>query len=74
MVKETAEIPFQMTHSTIAPVYQSLKGWNTDSSSIKDPANLPAEMSAYVAFLNKSLPCEVKYISNGPGRDQIITI
>jgi adenylosuccinate synthase len=72
--KETSEIPFQMTHSAITPIYQSLKGWNTDSSAIKDVANLPAEMSAYVAFLNQSLPCDVKYISNGPGRDQIIKI
>jgi adenylosuccinate synthase len=72
--KETSEIPFQMTHSAIMPIYQSLKGWNTDSSAMKDMANLPAEMSAYVAFLNQSLPCDVKYISNGPGRDQIIKI
>jgi adenylosuccinate synthase len=72
--KETAEIPFQMTHSTITPTYQSLKGWNTDSSAIKNIADLPAEMKDYVAFLNQSLPCDVKYISNGPGRDQIIKI
>ncbi len=72
--KETAEIPFQMTHSTIAPVYQSLKGWNTDSSMVKELAHLPAEMKAYVAFLNQSLPCDVKFISNGPGRDQIVKI
>lgn len=72
--KETKEIPFQMTHSKIEPGYQSFKGWNTDSSGIKNVADLPAEMSDYVAFLNKALHCEVKYISNGPGRDQIIKI
>ena len=72
--KETAEVPFQMTHAEIEPVYQSLKGWNTDSSGIKKSEDLPVEMKEYVAFLNKALPCEVKYISNGPGRDQIIKI
>src|SRR6476661_7778728 len=61
--EETSEIPFQMTHSKIEPVYQSFKGWNMDSSSIKDPADLPAEMKAYVAFLNQSLSCDVTYIS-----------
>lgn len=72
--KETKEIPFQMMHSSIEPVYQPLKGWNTDSSSIKDAAALPKEMKDYVAFLNKALDCEVRYISNGPGREQIVKI
>jgi adenylosuccinate synthase len=72
--KETAEIPFQMMHSKIEPVYQAFKGWNTDSSVIKEATALPTEMTDYVAFLNKALPCEVRYISNGPGRDQIIKI
>ncbi|HET7896117.1 MAG TPA: adenylosuccinate synthetase, partial [Flavisolibacter sp.] len=72
--KETKEIPFQMTHSQIEPVYQSFKGWNTDSSGLKDAASLPSEMKDYVAFLNSALDCDVKYISNGPGRDQIIKI
>lgn len=71
---ETKEIPFQMTHQKIEPVYQSFKGWNTDSSVLKNAADLPAEMATYVAFLNQTLGCEVKYISNGPGRDQIIKI
>lgn len=72
--KETSEIPFQMTHNKIAPVYQSFKGWGTNSSGIKNANDLPAEMKEYVAFLNKVLCCEVKYISNGPGRDQLIKI
>lgn len=72
--EETAEIPFQMTHAPIAPVYQSFKGWNCDSSGIKNAADLPAEMQAYIAFINSSLGTEVKYISNGPGRDQLIKI
>ena len=72
--KETDEIPFQMTHALIEPVYQSFKGWNCDSSSLKDAATLPAEMQGYIAFINRSLGAEVKYISNGPGRDQLIRL
>ena len=72
--KETDEIPFQMTHAPIEPVYQSFKGWNCDSSSLKDAATLPAEMQDYVAFINQSLGAAVKYISNGPGRDQLIKL
>jgi len=72
--KETKEIPFQMTHAAIAPKYQSFKGWNCDSSSIKNAANLPTEMKDYIQFINGALGAEVKYISNGPGRDQLIKI
>ncbi|HUC79888.1 MAG TPA: adenylosuccinate synthetase, partial [Flavisolibacter sp.] len=72
--KETNEIPFQMTHTAIEPVYQALKGWNQDSTRLKNPGELPTEMSEYIAFINRTLGVEVKYISNGPGRDQIIKI
>ena len=72
--KATKEIPFQMTHAAIEPQYQSFKGWNQDSSGIKDAAGLPVEMKDYIQFINQTLGTEVKYISNGPGRDQIIKI
>jgi adenylosuccinate synthase len=72
--RQTKEIPFQMTHSKIEPVYEAFKGWNTNSSAMKEASELPAEMKDYVSFLNKALPCEVTYISNGPGREQIIKI
>lgn len=71
---ETNEIPFQMTHSSIKPHYQSFKGWNQDSSGIKEAAALPTEMKEYIQFINRTLGVEVKYISNGPGRDQIVKI
>ena len=72
--KETKEIPFQMTHAAIEPHYQAFKGWNIDSTGIKDASGLPAEMAQYIQFINQTLGTEVKYISNGPGRDQIIKI
>lgn len=72
--KETTEIPFQMMHAPIEPVYQSFKGWNRDSSGLKSAADFPTEMNEYIAFINQSLKTEVKYLSNGPGRDQLVKI
>ena len=72
--KEAKEIPFQMTHAAIEPKYQAFKGWNCDSSQIKDAGKLPVEMKEYINFINSTLGTEVKYISNGPGRDQLIKI
>jgi adenylosuccinate synthase len=68
----TSEIPFQMTRVKIEPVLESFKGWNKDITALKAARDLPGEMNSYVEFINKFLGVKVHYISNGPGRDQII--
>jgi adenylosuccinate synthase len=70
--KPSDQVPFQMTWSKIDPQYQQFKGWNKDITAIKDEAELPKEMKEYVQFINKNLGAPIRYISNGPGRDQII--
>ena len=70
----TSEIPFQMSRANIEPVLETFKGWNRDITALKTQKELPAEMNSYVDFINKFLGVDVKYISNGPGRDQIIHV
>ncbi|MBL7752200.1 MAG: adenylosuccinate synthase [Chitinophagaceae bacterium] len=72
--KETREVPFQMTRHAIQPVYQSLAGWNQASSVLKQGDPIPAKMQEYVQFINEYLGVGVHYISNGPGRDQLLHI
>jgi adenylosuccinate synthase len=72
--QETSEVPFQMTRVDIQPVLKNFKGWNSDISSIKTEKELPAEMKTYVEFINRFLGVKVTYISNGPGRDQLIRV
>lgn len=72
--KETAEVPFQMSRVKIDAAYQQFKGWNTDSSVINNAANLPADMSTYIQYINGFIGAPVKYVSNGPGREQIICL
>ena len=72
--KETSQIPFQMLRHPIEPQYQQLPGWNTNSSEVRDEAELPQPMKDYVQFINKKLGVPVRYISNGPGRDQIVKV
>jgi adenylosuccinate synthase len=71
---ETSEVPFQMTRVDIQPVLKTFKGWNRNISTLKTPAELPAEMKTYVDFINNYLGVKVSFISNGPGRDQLITV
>lgn len=70
--KAQKEVPYQMTKVNIEPVYESLKGWSADISKLKDYADLPDIMKTYVSYINKYLGVDVKYISNGPGREQLI--
>jgi adenylosuccinate synthase len=70
--KEITEVPFQLDKLKIEPVYKSFNGWNKDISAIKDNGEIPGAMKDYVQFIEKFLNTPVHYISNGPGRDQII--
>jgi adenylosuccinate synthase len=70
--KEITEVPFQLDKLKIDPVYKNFNGWSMDTSAIKNNNDLPGEMKEYVKFIEKFLDTPVQYISNGPGRDQII--
>jgi adenylosuccinate synthase len=72
--EEKNMIPFQMNRVQIEPNYQSFEGWKTDISAIADFATLPAPMKTYIDYLNNLIKVPIKYISNGPGREQIIAV
>ncbi len=46
----------------------------TDISKLKKHADLPEAMKTYIAFINQYLGVPVSHISNGPERDQLITV
>lgn len=72
--KETKEIPFRFDREEVVPVYNTFKGWNVTSSTITSHEALPQTMKDYVAFIDNYLGVKVAYVSNGPGRDQIIAL
>lgn len=70
--QETSQVPFQMEGASITPLYKEFPGWNVDITRINDFKNLPSQMGTYIDYINSILGIPVKYISNGPGTDQII--
>ena len=70
--KEVDEIPYQMMRLNIEPMYQTFEGWKTDITAVKSFEGLPSKMKGYINYLNETLQIPVKFISNGPGSDQII--
>ena len=69
---ETNQVPFQMNKLNINPNYEIFNGWNTDISNLNSFESSPNEMKKYIEYINKFLAIPVKFISNGPARDQII--
>jgi adenylosuccinate synthase len=72
--KESKEIPFRLEKMKIEPVYKQFPGWNKPSTGAKLPDQLPETMHSYVDFINQYLGVKINYISNGPGRDQLVTV
>jgi adenylosuccinate synthase len=71
---EVDEVPFQMNKMNIEPKLESFRGWKTDSTKITGSQSMPGVMKDYIKFINNYIEAPVTYVSNGPGRDQIIKI
>jgi len=70
--QETSQVPFQMEGFNIKPEYKEFSGWKLDITQIKAYKDLPFQMDSYINYINSVLGVPVKYISNGPGTDQLI--
>ncbi len=68
------KVPYQLSKGVIEPQYETFEGWKQETSAIRAAADLPQAMQQYVAFINKFLGVPVRFISNGPGRDQIVKL
>lgn len=67
-------VPFQMNRVDIEPQYKTFEGWKTDITAVSDYKSMPPAMNTYIDYLNDLIKVPVKYISNGPGREQIISV
>ncbi len=72
--KQTQQIPFQMNALKIDPIYKTFSGWNCNISSVEIYENMPEKMKTYIEYLNEFLGISINYISNGPGRNQIVSV
>lgn len=56
------------------PIYETLKGWNSDISNVRSYDELPQEAKEYLTFISVKCGFEIKYISVGPKRSQTIEL
>jgi len=72
--KETQEFPFDICSADIEPVYKHFKGWSFPISSCTSSEQLPEAFRAYCLFVEKYLQTRIQFISNGTGREQLLTL
>ncbi len=68
---------FPTTESELAkivPIYETLPGWKTDITNVKNYEDLPSETKNYLSFIAEHSGFEISIISVGPKRDQTIEL
>lgn len=70
--KVTDRFPCTSKLEKAKPVIKKLPGWKSDITGIRDFDRLPAEAQNYVNEIEKLIGFPITYVSNGPGREDII--
>ncbi|MCD4680896.1 MAG: adenylosuccinate synthase [Bacteroidales bacterium] len=65
-------IPYDMSQDLIKPHYKSLPGWNKKIDNIKSLENIPADLSAYINYIENEVKLPINIVSVGPDREQTI--
>ena len=68
----TSEFPHTTDLYRAKPVLKKLPGWKSDIRGIRKFEDLPKECQNYVNEIEKEIGFPITYVSNGPGRDDII--
>jgi adenylosuccinate synthase len=72
--EETEQMPFDICESEIEPIYRTFKGWApAKTSECKAIDQLPAEFITFCDFLSEYLGVKIQYVSNGTGRDNLLS-
>lgn len=70
--QKTDKFPFPADLDRAKPIVETVPGWGSDVSKIRTFEDLPKAAQDYVLYVEKALGCYIKYVSVGPGRDDII--
>ena len=72
--KETRDFPTTQKLYDSKPVYKKMKGWKEDITGIREYNELPENAKKYVMAIEEAVGVQIKYISVGPERDQLIKV
>ncbi|WP_223033176.1 adenylosuccinate synthase [Hanstruepera marina] len=64
--------PYNIEPENVEPIYTDFKGWAADLTEMSEASQMPDELNAYIAFLEKELEIPITIVSVGPDRKQTI--
>lgn len=67
-------MPYDICSIEPKPVFKEIEGWNEDLTGIKNIAEIPEKLMAYVKYLESEIGVPVKYLSVGPDRVQTLIL
>ncbi|TMM53907.1 adenylosuccinate synthase [Maribacter algarum] len=65
-------LPYNIEQENVTPIYSEMDGWSEDLTKMNSQDQFPAELNAYIDFLEKELEVPIKIVSVGPDRTQTI--
>jgi adenylosuccinate synthase len=68
----TREVPFDLTHEKIEPVYTTLPGWNRNIDSLENIKQIPDTLNDYISYIEKNTGIPIEIVSIGPDRTQTL--
>lgn len=68
----TDRIPHDYLDTEVKPIYKMMKGWQKDLAFVRTFEDLPAELRAYIDFIEEHVGIPVSLASIGPDRTQTV--
>ena len=72
--KEIKYMPYDISDSSLKPIYEEFEGWDDDITRINDFDKLPVNLKKYISYIEKDLNIPITVISVGPDRLQTIIV
>ena len=72
--KEIKYMPYDISDSSLKPIYEEFEGWDDDITRINDFDKLPVNLKKYISYIEKVLNIPITVISVGPDRLQTIIV
>ena len=72
--KEIRYMPYDISDSSLKPIYEEFEGWDDDITRINDFNKLPVNLKKYISYIEKALNIPITVISVGPDRLQTIIV
>ena len=67
-------LPYDISDSSLKPIYEEFNGWGEDITKIREFKDLPINLKKYISYLEKELEIPITIVSVGPDRTETIIV